>query len=96
MDAYTPSNTAAATCPKVTAGKWEAQSSPLPAAPNAQLCSCMSETLSCVVADSTDEKDYGDMFGFICGEKASTARVSTRTLLRARTEHTACAMINRS
>jgi len=69
MDAYTPSNTAAATCPKVTAGKWEAQSSPLPAAPNAQLCSCMSETLSCVVADSTDEKDYGDMFGFICGEK---------------------------
>jgi hypothetical protein len=70
MDAYTPSNTAAAACPKVTAGKWEAQSSPLPAAPNSQLCSCMTETLSCVVADNTVESDFGDIFGFICGEKS--------------------------
>jgi hypothetical protein len=29
----------------------------------------MVETLSCVVADNVAEKDYGDMFGFICGEK---------------------------
>lgn len=69
MDSYNPSNTAAAACPKVTAGKWEAVSSPLPATPNAQLCSCMEETLSCVVSDDVEEKDYGSMFGFICGEK---------------------------
>lgn len=69
MDSYNPSNTAAAACPKVTTGKWEAESDPLPPTANAQLCSCMLETLSCVVADKVTEKDYGDMFGFICGEK---------------------------
>jgi hypothetical protein len=69
MDSYNPSNTAAAACPKVTAGKWEAVSDPLPPSANSPLCSCMEETLSCVVADKVDEKDYGDMFGFICGEK---------------------------
>ncbi|KAF2033343.1 hypothetical protein EK21DRAFT_59116 [Setomelanomma holmii] len=69
MDSYNPSNTAAAACPKVTAGKWEAASSPLPPTVNSNLCSCMTETLSCVVADNVVEKDYGDMFGFVCGEK---------------------------
>lgn len=69
MDSYSPSNTAAAACPKVTSGKWEAQSSPLPPTANSQLCSCMLDTLSCVVADNVAEKDFGDMFGFICGEK---------------------------
>ena len=71
MDSYNPSNTAAA-CPKVTSGKWEAESDPLPPTANAQLCSCMMETLSCAVADKVDEDDYGDMFGFICGEKEGT------------------------
>jgi hypothetical protein len=69
MADYNPANTAAAACPKVTAGSWEAQSSPLPPSANSNLCSCMLETLSCVVADNVAEKDYGDMFGFICGEK---------------------------
>ncbi|KAF2849402.1 carbohydrate-binding module family 43 protein [Plenodomus tracheiphilus IPT5] len=69
MDAYNPSNTAAASCPKVSAGKWEAESDPLPPTANAQLCSCMMDTLSCVVADKTSEDDFGDMFGFICGLK---------------------------
>ncbi|KAH7393835.1 Glucanosyltransferase-domain-containing protein [Phaeosphaeria sp. MPI-PUGE-AT-0046c] len=68
MDSYNPSNTAAAACPKVTAGKWEAVSDPLPPSANSPLCACMEQTLSCVVADKVDEKDYGDMFGFICGE----------------------------
>lgn len=27
------------------------------------------ETLSCVVADNVQDKDFGDMFGFVCGEK---------------------------
>jgi len=69
MNDYNPSNTAAAACPKVTSGKWEAVSDPLPPSANSPLCSCMTETLSCVVADNVAEKDYGDMFGFICGEK---------------------------
>jgi hypothetical protein len=69
MDKYTPSNTAAASCPSVTAGKWEAKSDPLPPAANAQLCGCMMDTLSCVVADKVDEEDFGDMFGFVCGLK---------------------------
>lgn len=69
MDKYTPSNTAAASCPSVTAGKWEAESDPLPPAANAQLCSCMMDTLSCVVSDKADEEDFGDMFGFVCGLK---------------------------
>ncbi|CAN9096318.1 unnamed protein product [Alternaria alternata] len=69
MSEYNPSNTAAASCPKVTSGKWEAESDPLPPVANANLCSCMMETLSCQVADDTEEKDFGDMFGFLCGEK---------------------------
>jgi hypothetical protein len=67
MSEYNPSNTAAAACPKVTAGKWEAQSSPLPAVPNSQLCSCMTETLGCVVKDNVEETSYAEMFNFICG-----------------------------
>lgn len=69
MSEYKPSNTAAASCPKVTSGKWEAESDPLPPVANANLCSCMMETLSCQVADDTEEDDFGKMFGFICGEK---------------------------
>ncbi len=69
MSEYNPSNTAAAACPKVTAGKWEAESDPLPPVANGNLCSCMMETLSCQVADDTEEEDFGKIFGFICGEK---------------------------
>ncbi|KAH6637609.1 Glucanosyltransferase-domain-containing protein [Boeremia exigua] len=69
MSDYTPANTAAATCPKVANGKWEAESDPLPPTANSQLCSCMMETLSCTVADKTTEKDFGDMFGYVCGLK---------------------------
>ncbi|KAF1843659.1 carbohydrate-binding module family 43 protein [Cucurbitaria berberidis CBS 394.84] len=69
MNDYNPSNTAAAACPKVTPGKWEAVSDTLPPAANSDLCSCMMETLSCVIADKVEKKDFGDVFGFICGEK---------------------------
>jgi hypothetical protein len=69
MADYKPSNTAAAACPSVSAGSWEAESSPLPPTANANLCSCMMQTLNCVVADDTKEEDFGDVFGFICGLK---------------------------
>lgn len=70
MSEYTPSNTAAASCPEVTKGTWEAESSPLPPTANSQLCSCMMDTLSCVAADKATESDYSDMFGFVCGLKS--------------------------
>lgn len=69
MSEYNPTNTAAASCPSITPQKWEAQSSPLPPVPNAQLCSCMTETVSCKVADNTAETDFGEVFGYICGLK---------------------------
>ncbi|KAL4927006.1 glycoside hydrolase family 72 protein [Aspergillus undulatus] len=62
---YSASNTAVPTCPSV--GKdWEANSK-LPPSPNAQLCSCMEDTLTCKVKDDVDEEEYGEIFGYICG-----------------------------
>ena len=69
MADYNPTNTAAAECPKVTSGKWEAESDPLPPVANKQLCSCMMETLGCAVSDKATEDDFGDIFGYICGLK---------------------------
>jgi len=69
MADYNPTNTAAASCPSPTAGKWEAVSDPLPPVANANLCSCMMDTLSCEITENTKESDYGAIFGFICGLK---------------------------
>jgi hypothetical protein len=65
-DAYNPSNTAAATCPKVNSD-WMAPSDSLPPSANADLCSCMMSSISCQVADKISEDDLGDLFGTVCG-----------------------------
>lgn len=65
MDAYTPSNTAAA-CPDVSSD-WQASSN-LPPTPDANLCSCMYSSLTCVPQSGLNTTAYGDIFGFICGE----------------------------
>ncbi|GFF38971.1 1,3-beta-glucanosyltransferase gel4 [Aspergillus udagawae] len=57
-------NTATPTCPSVGT-KWEA-SNKLPPTPNSELCDCMVETLACVVKDSVADKDYGDLFDYLC------------------------------
>ncbi|KAJ5033308.1 Glucanosyltransferase-domain-containing protein [Bipolaris maydis] len=49
-----------------------AESDPLPPPANANLCSCMMETLSCVVDEKTDEEDYGDIFGFGINKNATS------------------------
>jgi hypothetical protein len=56
---YSASNTAAA-CPTVDAN-W-ASSSKLPPTPNEELCSCMIDTLECVLVSSTSTKSYGDLY----------------------------------
>lgn len=62
---YTPKNTAVPKCP-ATGKDWEA-SSKLPPSPNANLCSCMEKTLTCKVKDDVEEKEFGEIFGYICG-----------------------------
>ena len=62
---YSPSNSPAS-CP-ATGTSWAAAATPLPPTPNQQLCSCMYNSLQCVVSGSVDESNYGDLFGTVCG-----------------------------
>jgi len=71
MADYNPTNTAKSACPSV--GEWAAEATPLPPQPNDQLCKCMYDSLTCVVNDSVDEEDYGDLFGIVCGLKDGEA-----------------------
>jgi hypothetical protein len=78
MSAYTPTNSPQA-CPDLSKD-WKVKGEVLPPIPDTQLCDCMFNSLSCVPASNLKEKDYGDIFGFICGaDKAACAGISTDT-----------------
>ena len=61
---YTPTNTQAQSCPSGPA--WSAATN-LPPSPNAQLCSCMVKTLSCVANPNLSANSTGPLFAVACG-----------------------------
>lgn len=54
------------TCPTVGAD-WAAATI-LPPTPDELVCNCMTDSLTCVVADSVDSDNYADLFSYVCGE----------------------------
>lgn len=57
-------------CP-ASAETWRASPS-LPPTPDSDLCECVANSLTCVVSSDVSSKDYGDLFGAICGEMDCT------------------------
>lgn len=65
MDEYTPENEAAS-CPALS-DNWKV-AEVLPPTPDSSLCECMEKAASCVPAKDLKEKDFGEIFGYICGQ----------------------------
>ncbi|KAG4219984.1 hypothetical protein PC116_g31537 [Phytophthora cactorum] len=77
MASYNPTNSPAA-CPAISKN-WKA-AEVLPPTPDSSLCDCMYESLSCVPDDDLDEKDFGDIFGYICeNDEAACAGIKHDT-----------------
>ncbi|KAK6455071.1 pH responsive protein 1 precursor [Scheffersomyces xylosifermentans] len=51
-------------CP-ATGSTWKAATD-LPPTPDEDFCNCMAKTYECVVADSVDKEDYGDLYSIVC------------------------------
>lgn len=69
MAKYTPTNTAARSCP-TNGADWSA-SSVLPPTPNKELCGCMVSALSCTAAPKVKDTDAAELFGYICGDSGT-------------------------
>lgn len=59
------SATATLQCPP-SGANWKASPS-LPPKPDKDVCQCIVNSLKCVVSDKVDTKNYGDLFGQVCG-----------------------------
>ncbi|KAK4114809.1 carbohydrate-binding module family 43 protein [Canariomyces notabilis] len=66
MDSYQPTNSPAA-CPPIS-NTWKVKGNALPPTPDTSLCDCMFNSISCGPSSSLKETEFGDIFGFICGE----------------------------
>ncbi|CDH15120.1 probable 1,3-beta-glucanosyltransferase GAS1 [Zygosaccharomyces bailii ISA1307] len=62
---YTAKSTSLS-CPAT--GKYWKANTKLPPTPSKDLCTCMEDSLSCVVDDKVDEDDYSDLFSYICSK----------------------------
>ncbi|KAL7624810.1 hypothetical protein AAE478_004024 [Parahypoxylon ruwenzoriense] len=77
MDSYNPTNSPAA-CPAISKN-WKVAEA-LPPTPDSDLCNCMYKSVSCVPADDLSEKDYGEIFGYICAnDEAACAGIKHDT-----------------
>lgn len=65
-DSYNPTNKPQQ-CPDAKSSSWKANSA-LPPTPDQSLCDCMAKSRSCVKTKNLSVKEYGSIFGFICGE----------------------------
>lgn len=63
---YTPTSTSMS-CPTIKASTWLA-TDVLPPTPNADLCECAYDSLSCVVSTDTSTDDYADLYDYVCSE----------------------------
>lgn len=62
---YTPTNTQPQACPTTGSG-WHAATA-LPPTPNADLCSCMVKSLSCVAKPNSNDTKVAALFDTVCG-----------------------------
>ncbi|GAD93947.1 beta-1,3-glucanosyltransferase [Paecilomyces variotii No. 5] len=79
MAAYTPTATVNAACPTINA-TWQA-GTVLPPTPDKELCSCMSESVTCRPKSGLSGKHVGNLLGIVCGlsEKACTGITGNAT-----------------
>ncbi|AMD21982.1 HFR127Cp [Eremothecium sinecaudum] len=73
---YSPSITHPS-CPTVD-NTWKAASN-LPHVPDSNVCACMSDSLSCVVSDGLDPKDYEQLFEYVCSKVSCAGIVNNAT-----------------
>jgi hypothetical protein len=70
--AYSPTNSPAA-CPDLSQN-WQASGNNLPPTPDAGLCTCMFNSLSCQPKSGLSPDKFGNIFGYICGADPSACQ----------------------
>lgn len=54
-------------CPATSQSNWVAATE-LPPTPDSSVCDCIVDSAACQLSSDVDEDDYGDLFGYVCGE----------------------------